>query len=102
MTIDAVIEDVDYKELTLHSDVIKIATLLVSEAFFAIAINLVSSFMYDWFKGSLRGKVNSKIVVTISEEIPKDLLNERYSGPAKDYKETCLMLYLMPVGCTRS
>lgn len=48
--VDIAVSDEDFQCIELHSAAIEVATIIVESALFSIAINLVSSFLYDLIK----------------------------------------------------
>ncbi len=87
--VDICIEDHDYRELALHSDLIILAALVVRD----IACNLVASGIYDYLKarlGSRAKTTNVRFQMTIEHESEHERRAARisYEGPVEGFQET--------------
>lgn len=81
LEVDICIEDNDYKELALHSDLIILAGFVVTQVNLPVLINLVSSYIYQKISQSKSKNIKTSILVNEagkSKEIS-------YEGPADDF-----------------
>jgi len=81
--VELAVEDADYRELVLHSDVVRIATLLVKWLAASLAVDLIKDYLKerlgDRFKGS---KVYCTLIVDQSHGETRKAVQLSYEGPA--------------------
>lgn len=86
LVIDACVEDDDYKELSLHSDILIIAGLVVSHVVVPLAVNLVSDYISDWLKNRKNDSaVKAKLTVTFEQN--RRSIEIEYYGAAEEYSK---------------
>lgn len=92
--LDVCIEDENYEEMALHSDLIAIGSLIVERGITPLMINLISDYILNHFKRRSEGSlVECKLVVV--EENSADGSNRKsteffYKGPAIGFKPEML------------
>lgn len=89
MSVDIAISDEDFRKIELHSDLVNVATIIVSSAAFSIACNLLSSFLYDTAKKLLKKSedLNAKVKIISEETKTKKSKCITYEGPVSGIKE---------------
>lgn len=89
MSVDIAISDEDFRKIELHSDLVNVATIIVSSAAFSIACNLLSSFLYDMAKKLLKKPedLNAKVKIISEETKTKKTKSITYEGPVSGIKE---------------
>lgn len=87
---DIAISDEDFQRIELHSAAIEVATIIVESALFSIAINLVSSFLYDLIKKYHRKPedTSAKVKIITEETDKKKTKMITYEGPVSGVKDT--------------
>lgn len=87
---DIVIADSEFKNLELHSMLINLAPVIVNSIFLPLAINLISSFLYDMIKKFRRKKEESsaKVSVIVEETKTKKSKKITYEGPISEFKDS--------------
>lgn len=86
LTVDIVIEEKDYKELSLRADWLMIAALVVKVGVAPILVGLLS----EYIKKRLGNRIDNTIVkssITVSDEETKRSVAITYEGPASTYRE---------------
>lgn len=66
LSVDLAISDEDYKEIELHADVVNIADMLIQWVLFPVAINMISSYLYDLVQ-QRKKKINANIKITVEK-----------------------------------
>lgn len=89
MSVDIAISDVNFRKIELHSDLVNVATIIVSSAAFNIACGLVASFLYDMAKKLLRKPedLNAKVKIISEETKTKKTKSITYEGPVSGIKD---------------
>lgn len=89
MSVDIAISDEDFRKIELHSDLVNVATIIVSSAAFSIACSLVASFLYDMAKKLLKRpeNLNAKVKIIAEETKTKKTKSITYEGPVSGIKE---------------
>lgn len=89
MSVDIAISDEDFRKIELHSDLVNVATIIVSSAAFNIACSLVASFLYDMAKKLLKRPedLNAKVKIITEETKTKKTKSITYEGPVSGIKE---------------
>ena len=89
MSVDIAISDEDFRKIELHSDLVNVATIIVSSAAFSIACSLVASFLYDMAKKLLKRPedLNAKVKIISEETKTKKTKSITYEGPVSGIKE---------------
>lgn len=83
---DIATSDDDYRELALHAAEIVLPALLVSAVLTPIAINLLSSYLYDLLKDAVARR-KARVRATIYVEASARSVTIRYDGPAEQFSE---------------
>ena len=80
---DIAISDDNYRKIEKHSALIEVATVIVSSAILPIALNLISSFLYDLVSHYKRPpeKTSAKVTVFAEETKIKKTVKIEYEGP---------------------
>lgn len=88
--VDIAVSDEDFQCIELHSAAIEVATIIVESALFSIAINLVSSFLYDLIKKYHRKAedTSAKVKIITEETDKKKTKMITYEGPVSGVKDT--------------
>lgn len=89
MSVDIAISDENFRKIELHSDLVNVATIIVSSAAFSIACSLVASFLYDMAKKLLKRPedLNAKVKIISEETKTKKTKSITYEGPVSGIKE---------------
>jgi hypothetical protein len=88
LSVEVCIDDEDYKELALHSDLIIICGFVVTVFVAPILVNLISSYIENrWVKKSHKESTKLKVEITVVDN-DKGSKKFKYEGAAKDFKET--------------
>ena len=85
ISVDLAIDDDEYVELALHSDTLRLATIVVSSTVLPVALGVVANFVTDWLRKKLRPedcRIETEIVVTRGDELKA--VRFRYAGPADE------------------
>ena len=80
---DIAISDDNYRKIEKHSALIEVATVIVSSGILPIAINLISSFLYDLVSRYRRipEKTAAKVTIFAEETRIKKTVKIEYEGP---------------------
>ena len=83
------ISDDDFQQLELHSAVVDVATIIVKDIVLPIAINLISSFLYDLIKNYHRApnETSAKVRIITEETKTKKSKIITYEGPVSGVKD---------------
>ena len=86
---DIAISDEDFKRIELHSAVIEVAPIIVQRIVFPIALNIISSFLYDLVKKYRRKPedTSAKVQIITEETATKKSKKITYEGPVSGIKE---------------
>lgn len=86
---DIAISEENYYKIEKHSALIDIATVLVTSGLLPVAINMISSFLYDLVKKHRRAPKETSAKVTILAEQTKNkkTIKINYEGPVEGIKE---------------
>ena len=89
MSVDIAISDEDFRKIELHSDLVNVATIIVSSTAFSIACSMVASFLYDMAKKLLKRTqdLNAKVKIISEETKTKKTKSITYEGPVSGIKE---------------
>ena len=89
MSVDIAISDEDFRKIELHSDLVNVATIIVSSTAFSLACSLVASFLYDMAKKLLKRPqdLNAKVKIISEETKTKKTKSITYEGPVSGIKE---------------
>lgn len=84
------IEDKDYKELALHSDLMRIAEIVVTLAIAPIATSMIAAYIYDTLgkRRAQKATVKSKLIIEMDGE--RKNFEISYDGPADSYERTVI------------
>jgi hypothetical protein len=76
-------EDADYKEVVLHSDIVRLATMIVEYAAAPLAIHIIGAYLWDLL-GSRhqRAEVRAAIVVHRKDASGEQTVRISFEGPA--------------------
>jgi hypothetical protein len=80
--VDICITDADYKELALHSDLLRLPELLINGVIVASVVNLLTSYIYDKFKSRKGGEVKARFLV---QKADGQTVQIEYNGPAETF-----------------
>ena len=86
---DIAISDEDFKRIELHSAVIEVAPIIVQTIVLPIALNIISSFLYDLAKKYRRKPedTSAKVQIITEETATKKSKKITYEGPVSGIKE---------------
>lgn len=86
---DIAISDEDFKRIELHSAVIEVAPIIVQTIVLPIALNIISSFLYDLVKKYRRKPedTSAKVQIITEETATKKSKEITYEGPVSGIKE---------------
>ena len=86
---DILASDENFKLLELHSAVLIVAKFIVSVVILPIAVNLVSSYVYDKAKKYHRDKddLNAEVDIIVEKEKGKESKRISYKGPVSEIEE---------------
>lgn len=89
MSVDIAISDEDFRKIELHSDLVNVATIIVSSTAFSIACSMVASFLYDMAKKLLKRPqdLNAKVKIISEETKTKKTKSITYEGSVSGIKE---------------
>lgn len=81
-------EDADHKEVVLHADVVRLATILVEYGVAPIATSLVAAYLKDWL-GSRFDSAEARTSIVVSRKEPgvEQTLRISYAGPARNAEQ---------------
>lgn len=82
VVVDICTTDEDYKELALHSETLRLATLIVTYAALPLVLNVLGNYVWAKLGGVKRGEVKSEIFVTKNDGTTMRL---NYEGPANGF-----------------
>ena len=87
--VDIAISDEDFKRIELHSAVIEVAPIIVQMVILPIAVNIISSFLYDLVKKYHRKSedISAKVQIIAEETATKKSKKIIYEGPVSGIKE---------------
>jgi hypothetical protein len=86
ITVEACIEDGDYKELAQHADLLQLAQIVTTFAIAPLVINLVSAYIYDRLRSRVnKTDVKAKVVIVFGEG--KQTVEIAFDGPATEYQK---------------
>lgn len=83
------ISDEDFKRIELHSAMIEVAPIIVRMVVLPIALNIISSFLYDLIKKYRRKPedTSAKVQIITEETATKKSKKITYEGPVSGIKE---------------
>jgi len=87
MNIEICISDEEFNELELHSDIIRIATIIVKDFILPVAINLISSYLIDKLKKENKVSEKVKLECKIIVEKDKKSLEINYEGTVENFEK---------------
>jgi predicted DNA binding CopG/RHH family protein len=89
MNVELAAEDADYKELSLHGDIVSIATVLVTLLVAPVAVGLIVEYLKNRL-GSRLGKteVRASMILDQGDGPNSKTLIMRYEGPANAFEKT--------------
>ena len=81
-------EDTDYKEVVLHSDIVRLATLFVEYVAAPVVMSLIAAYLKD-FLGSRFGRAEARtaIVVHRKDGAVEQTVRISYEGPAQNVEQ---------------
>lgn len=87
---DIAVSEDNYQKIEKHSALIDIATVIVNSGLLPIAINLISSFIYDLLSRYRRKseETSAKVTILAEQTKSKKTVKIEYEGPASEVKET--------------
>ena len=86
VSVEIYLQDDDHEELELHADELYLPTLLFTQIILPLAVNLVSSYVYDW----LRKRNKKNVQINIETIVDKEGKTKRVSfskGTIDEWKE---------------
>lgn len=83
---DIAVEDEAYEELTLHAADVLLPTFLTNTVLAGLAINLVSSYLYDLFKDA-KARRETRVKARVLVETDQRTVAIDYDGPAEQFAE---------------
>ncbi|MCT3125155.1 hypothetical protein QK912_02885 [Lactococcus lactis] len=87
--VDIATSDEDYQELELHSDVINICEILVRDILLPVAVNLISSYLYDLLKSRNKDKADMKVDIIINVEKDNSITKKvTFEGSIENFEKT--------------
>jgi hypothetical protein len=90
LTLEICIQEADYQEIALHSEVLRIVEIIVTLAIAPIVTGIIANYIFDTL-GKRRAKkatVESSLTIRTSEKSKSVKLD--YSGPAETYEKIML------------
>lgn len=86
---DIAISDEDFKRIELHSAMVEVAPIIVQTIVLPIALNIISSFLYDLVKKYRRKPEDTyaKVQIITEETATKKSKKITYEGPVSGIKE---------------
>lgn len=89
MTVELAVEDVDYKELSLHSELLIIATLLVKWVAAPVAVGLVKDYIQKRLgKRTKNADVRFNLIVDATDADKRKTAQISYEGPAETFESS--------------
>ena len=87
---DIAIGDENFQRIELHSAVIEVATFIVEILVLPVAINMISSFLYDQVKKHRRNAddTTANVQIIVEETKRKKTKKIVYKGPVSELKDT--------------
>jgi hypothetical protein len=87
-TVAIAVEEAEYKEVVLHSDIVRLATMFVEYVAAPMAVSLIAAYLKD-FLGSRFGRVEARaaIVVLQKEGDIEQTVRVSYEGPAPNAEQ---------------
>lgn len=87
--IDIVAKDDEYLELAQHSDLVSLATIVVSGTIVPVLLGLITNYIYDKIisKGS---RIKSEIIIVSDDGSSTSI---KYNGPAEEYHDTLCQIF---------
>ncbi len=86
MNVEVATEDEEPLELLLHSDFINLGCIFISSVVFPVAINVLSSYLYDFIKNHSKDAKNSTVKCElIVENSDKSTISIKYDGPVESF-----------------
>ena len=86
-SIDLAISDDEYTEIELHDVCVYLPDLYMNVILLPLAINLLSSWIYDKFSGNPATKEEPKVKITIIVATPKGNKRIKFEGDNKSFKQ---------------
>ncbi len=88
---DICIDDPDYKELALHSDLLILGGFILSTVVLPVFVNLISEYVKNrWISSSSKPEIRIEVTVVKSGG---DSIKCNYEGPADKYKDTIMSTF---------
>lgn len=86
---DIAVSDNDFKKYIMHSDVIQIATIICTSIILPFLINIISSYLYDLLKRSLKQDKELNVELLLYVQNGQDKSSKlHYIGPVSELKDT--------------
>lgn len=90
LTVEAAVEDDDYRELALHSEFVILAGLLVTEAALPVSLNLISDYIWTHIHSPRRDRaVRVELTVVDDKKARKRTKKFTYEGTPEHFGEAC-------------
>ena len=86
-SIEICISDNEFNELELHSNIIRIATIIVKDFILPVAINLISSYLIDKLKKENKGSEEVEVECKIIVKKDKKSLEINYKGTVENFEK---------------
>jgi hypothetical protein len=87
LNIEIAIDDEDYREIALHSDIVRIATIVVEYYVAPILSGLLVNYITSRLgRGFTEGRVEATVVVADSDGVKSRSWELKYKGPAKTFE----------------
>jgi uncharacterized protein (DUF4415 family) len=89
MNVELAAEDSDYKELSLHGDIVSIATVLVTLLVAPVAVGLIVEYLKNRLGNRLgKTEVRASMILDQGDGPNSKTLRMRYEGPANAFEKT--------------
>jgi hypothetical protein len=81
-------EDADYKEVVLHSDIVRLATILVEYIAVPVATSLMAAYLWDLLRSRLpRAEARAAILIHRKDGAVEQTVRISYEGPASNLQQ---------------
>jgi len=89
LTVELAVEDAQYVEIALHSDIVRIATAIVSLLLAPLVVNLLGDYIRDRLGGRAnKAEVHSSLIVEQTDGLHRTSISINYEGPAANFESS--------------
>lgn len=87
--VEIAVEDAEYREVAVHFDVVRLATVFVEYAAAPVATGLIAAYLKDWLGSRFTSaQVRAAISVHRKDGMAEQALQISYEGPATTFEKT--------------